>query len=157
MVIVKEFCVQGVILLVEMKDILIVFGGIKVVDYVSVDLYSGEVVGFLGYNGVGKFMLIKVFLGVYQMDSGEICINGDKVEIINFCDVCDYNIEMIYQMFVLVDNFDVVLNFFLGCELVMLLGLVDDQVMEVECCKIMGWFNLNFQKFSDLVLVLLGG
>lgn len=144
------------IFLVEMKNMLIFFGGICVVDDVFVDLYLGEVVGLFGYNGVGKLMLIKMLFGVYQGE-GDIYVNGEKVEINNFCDVWVYNIEIIYQMFVLVDNFDVVVNLFLGCEIVILIGMLDDDVMEVEICKIMGCFNLNFQKFNVFVFVLLGG
>ena len=40
--------------LVEMRDMHIAFGGNKAVDQVSIDLYSGEVVGLLGHNGAGK-------------------------------------------------------------------------------------------------------
>ena len=81
--------------LVEMRDISIAFGGIRAVDHVSVDLYPGEVVGLLGHNGAGKSTLIKVLSGAYQMDSGEIRINGDKVEITNPRDARDHNIETI--------------------------------------------------------------
>lgn len=103
-----------VMFFVELKDMCIFFGGVWVVDYVFVDFYFGEVVGLFGYNGVGKFILIKILLGVYKGDSGEIWINGEEVYIYLLRDVWVYNIEIIYQMFVFVDNLDVVLNFFLG-------------------------------------------
>lgn len=153
----KELRAQGATPLVEMNDISIAFGGIKAVDHVSVDLHPGEVVGLLGHNGAGKSTLIKVLSGAYQMDSGEIRINGDKVEITNPRDARDHNIETIYQTLALADNLDAASNLFLGRELVTPLGLVDDQAMEAECRKIMGRLNPNFQKFSDPVSALSGG
>ena len=153
----KELRAQGATPLVEMEDISIAFGGIKAVDHVSVDLYPGEVVGLLGHNGAGKSTLIKVLSGAYQMDSGEIRINGDKVEIHNPRDARSHNIETIYQTLALADNLDAASNLFLGRELVTPLGLVDDSAMEAECRKIMGRLNPNFQKFSDPVSALSGG
>ena len=123
----------------------------------SVDLHPGEVVGLLGHNGAGKSTLIKVLSGAYQMDSGEIRINGDKVEITNPRDAREHNIETIYQTLALADNLDAASNLFLGRELVTPMGLVDDSAMEAECRKIMGRLNPNFQKFSDPVSALSGG
>src|SRR3546814_5838514 len=67
--------------LVEMRSICKRFGGVQAVDDVTVDLYPGEVVGVLGHNGAGKSTLIKMLAGAYPADSGEIYINGEKVEI----------------------------------------------------------------------------
>ncbi|UWR51002.1 ATP-binding cassette domain-containing protein [Phaeobacter inhibens] len=153
----KELRAAGATPLVEMKDISISFGGIKAVDHVSVDLYPGEVVGLLGHNGAGKSTLIKVLSGAYQMDGGEIRVNGDTVEITNPRDARSHNIETIYQTLALADNLDAASNLFLGRELVTPFGLVDDSAMEAECRKIMNRLNPNFQKFSEPVSALSGG
>ena len=143
--------------LVEMKDIAISFGGIRAVDHVSVDLHPGEVVGLLGHNGAGKSTLIKILSGAYQMDSGEIRINGERATINNPRDARRYNIETIYQTLALADNLDAASNLFLGRELVTGAGLVDDDAMEAETRKIMGRLNPNFAKFNDPVSALSGG
>ncbi|MCP4819165.1 MAG: sugar ABC transporter ATP-binding protein, partial [Shimia sp.] len=140
-----------------MKDICISFGGVHAVDHVSVDLQPGEVVGLLGHNGAGKSTLIKILSGAYQADSGEIRINGDKVEIHNPRDARALNIETIYQTLALADNLDAASNLFLGRELVTPFGLVDDDAMEAECRKIMGKLNPNFAKFNEPVSALSGG
>src|SRR3546814_9147900 len=67
--------------LVEMRSICKRFDGVQAVDDVTVDLYPGEVVGVLGHNGAGKSTLLKMLAGAYPADSGEIYINGAKVEI----------------------------------------------------------------------------
>ncbi len=143
--------------LVELKDISIAFGGIKAVDRVSVDLHPGEVVGLLGHNGAGKSTLIKCLSGAYQMDSGEIRINGEKATIHNPRDARKYNIETIYQTLALADNLDAASNLFLGRELVNSLGMVDDDAMEAETRKIMARLNPNFKKFAEPVSALSGG
>ena len=143
--------------LVELRDISISFGGIKAVDHVSLDLYPGEVVGLLGHNGAGKSTLIKCLSGAYQMDSGEIYINGDKAEIRNPRDARSYNIETIYQTLALADNLDAASNLFLGRELIGRGGFVDDARMEAETRKIMARLNPNFRKFAEPVSALSGG
>ncbi|SIS57872.1 ATP-binding cassette domain-containing protein [Phaeovulum vinaykumarii] len=143
--------------LVEMRDISIAFGGVKAVDHVTVDLFPGEVVGLLGHNGAGKSTLIKCLSGAYQMDSGQIFINGDRVEIRNPRDARAHNIETIYQTLALADNLDAASNLFLGRELTTPLGFVDDAAMEAETRRIMGRLNPNFAKFKAPVKALSGG
>jgi D-xylose transport system ATP-binding protein len=153
----KDLRAEGATPLVELEDISISFGGIKAVDHVSVDLHPGEVVGLLGHNGAGKSTLIKILSGAYAMDSGEIRVNGNKVEIHTPRDARAQNIETIYQTLALADNLDAAANLFLGRELVTPFGLVDDAAMESECRKIMGRLNPNFRKFSEPVSALSGG
>jgi len=143
--------------LVEMKNISISFGGIRAVDQVSVDLYPGEVVGLLGHNGAGKSTLIKILSGAYQMDAGEILINGEAASIKSPRDARSYNIETIYQTLALADNLDAASNLFLGRELVTGAGFVDDDAMEAETRKIMARLNPNFKKFHEPVSALSGG
>jgi len=148
---------SGATPLVEMRDISVSFGGVRAVDNVSVDLYPGEVVGLLGHNGAGKSTLIKVLSGAYQADSGDIFINGAKVQIDNPRDARALNIETIYQTLALADNLDAASNLFLGRELVTPLGFVDDDAMQAETRRIMARLNPNFQKFADPVSALSGG
>ncbi|MDP4032120.1 MAG: ATP-binding cassette domain-containing protein [Pseudorhodobacter sp.] len=143
--------------LVELRDISIAFGGIKAVDHVTVNLYPGEVVGLLGHNGAGKSTLIKCLSGAYEADSGEVLIDGEKVEINNPRDARALNIETIYQTLALADNLDAASNLFLGRELVTPLGFVDDAQMEAETRKIMARLNPNFRKFNVPVSALSGG
>ncbi len=143
--------------LVEMRNISISFGGIKAVDNVSIDLHPGEVVGLLGHNGAGKSTLIKCLSGAYQMDAGEIFINGEKVQISNPRDARAQNIETIYQTLALADNLDAASNLFLGREIVGAGGFLNDSAMESETRKIMARLNPNFRKFGVPVSALSGG
>ncbi|BDY14385.1 sugar ABC transporter ATP-binding protein [Sulfitobacter pontiacus] len=129
----------------------------RAVDNVSLDLYPGEVVGLLGHNGAGKSTLIKILAGAYQMDEGEIWIEGKKASIHSPRDARRHNIETIYQTLALADNLDAPSNLFLGRELTNKFGLVDDARMEAETRKIMARLNPNFKKISEPVSALSGG
>lgn len=59
------------------------FPGVKVLSDVSFDLEKGEVHILLGENGAGKSTLMKIFSGLYSVDSGNIYVNGEKVTIRN--------------------------------------------------------------------------
>ncbi len=142
--------------LVELRDISIAFGGIKAVDHVTVDLYPGEVVGLLGHNGAGKSTLIKCLSGAYKADSGEVLINGKRVDINSPRDARRFNIETIYQTLALADNLDAASNLFLGREIVGAGGFLDDSAMEAETRKIMARLNPNFRKFNVPVSALVG-
>ena len=143
--------------LVEMRDISIAFGGIKAVDHAGIDLYSGEVVGLLGHNGAGKSTLIKILSGAYARDTGEIFINGEKVEIDNPRDAKALGIETIYQTLALADNVDAAANLYLGRELRTRFGTLDDVAMEAKCREVMGRLNPNFRRFKEPVKALSGG
>ena len=143
--------------LVEMRNVSISFGGIHAVDDASTDLFPGEVVALLGHNGAGKSTLIKILSGAYKMDTGEIRINGDKVEITNPRDARAHNIETIYQTLAVADNVDAAANLYLGRELRTPWGTLDDVAMEAKAREVMGRLNPNFQRFKEPVKALSGG
>lgn len=92
------------------------FPGVKVLSDVSFDLEEGEVHILLGENGAGKSTLMKIFSGLYSVDSGDIYVNGEKVTIRNTKDSQNLGISIIYQEFDLVPYLTVAQNIFLGRE-----------------------------------------
>lgn len=101
----------------EMKDISIGFNGVSVLKDVNLDLYEGEVNILLGENGAGKSTLMKILVGAYHKDSGQIFLKGQPVEINSTTDSEKLGISMIYQEFNLIPNLSVAENIFLGREL----------------------------------------
>ena len=57
------------------------FPGVLALNGVDFTLRKGEIHALMGENGAGKSTLIKVLTGVYQMDGGEIRVEGEKVSI----------------------------------------------------------------------------
>lgn len=54
------------------------FGHKQVITDLSFEVNQGEVFAFLGANGSGKTTTIRTLLGIYQADTGELLINGEK-------------------------------------------------------------------------------
>ena len=64
-----------------MENIVKTFPGVKALNNAAITVHAGEVMGFMGENGAGKSTLMNVLGGVFPADSGEIYIEGKKVEI----------------------------------------------------------------------------
>lgn len=92
------------------------FPGVKVLSDVSFDLQKGEVHILLGENGAGKSTLMKIFSGLYSVDSGNIYVNEKREVIRSTKDSQDLGISIIYQEFNLVPYLTVAQNIFLGRE-----------------------------------------
>jgi lipopolysaccharide export system ATP-binding protein len=55
------------------------FGSRKVVDNLSLELQSGEVVGLLGPNGAGKTTTFYMIVGLYKPEAGSVYFNGEDI------------------------------------------------------------------------------
>lgn len=66
--------------LLEIKHFSKSYDGVKkAVDDVSLTLYSGQIMAFIGHNGAGKTTTLKAVAGVMPFDSGEILVMGNSV------------------------------------------------------------------------------
>jgi general nucleoside transport system ATP-binding protein len=100
----------------EMRGVTKRFGAVTANDDVSLVLYGGEILGLLGENGAGKSTLMKILYGLYSPDSGEIFLDGEKVEIRDPKDAVDRGIGMVHQHFTLIPRLTVAENIVLGAE-----------------------------------------
>ncbi len=64
--------------LVYLSDIKKSFATNLVLKGVTLNLNPGEIIAMIGGNGAGKSTLMKILMGIYTADSGEIYINGEK-------------------------------------------------------------------------------
>ena len=68
--------INGAPKLLSVRGVTKAFGTNKVLKSVALDLEQGEILALIGGNGAGKSTLMKIIMGIYQPDSGEISING---------------------------------------------------------------------------------
>lgn len=64
----------------ETKGLTKYFGNRKVVNDLSLELKSGEVVGLLGPNGAGKTTTFYMIVGLYRPDAGSVYFNGEDIK-----------------------------------------------------------------------------
>lgn len=128
---------------IEMRNIEKEFPGVKALSNVSMNVFPGEVLVFLGENGAGKSTLLKILAGVYSADKGEIYFKGKKVEINSTKDAEKYGIYMIYQELNLVPDISVAENIFLGREPRKIGGFVDYKTMYTKTQEILSEMNLH--------------
>jgi len=100
--------------LLKMSKVCKSYPGVKAVDDVSIDLFSGEVLGLMGENGAGKSTLIKMLSGAEVMDSGEIFINDLKVDVNSPKSAQKNGVSVIYQELITMDTLSVAENIFVG-------------------------------------------
>ena len=97
---------------VKLKQITKRFPGVIALDDVDFDVLPGEIHALLGENGAGKTVLTNILSGRYQLDKGEIIIQGEKIDAVKWSarDALEQGIGMVYQDFMLVEEFTVLEN-----------------------------------------------
>lgn len=64
---------------------------VRALDCLSFALQDGDRVGLIGHNGAGKSTLLKVLAGVYQPDTGSLCIEGRVSPLFNSAPGLEYD------------------------------------------------------------------
>lgn len=110
---------------VEMKNITKKFGDFTANDNINLTIHKGEIHALLGENGAGKSTLMNTLYGLHAPTSGEIYLNGKKIEEISPSVAIENGVGMVHQHFMLIDTFTVVENIVLGMETTKSLGVLD--------------------------------
>ena len=62
-----------------LKDLVKSYSGRRVVNSVSLDVKSGEVVGLLGPNGAGKTTTFYMSIGLVRPDAGQVLLDEENI------------------------------------------------------------------------------
>ena len=100
---------------VQMKGITKVYpNGIAANQGVDLNVRKGEIHALMGENGAGKSTLMKMLFGLEQPTSGEIWVNGERVNLTSPTAAIVKGIGMVHQHFMLVPSLTVAENMVLG-------------------------------------------
>jgi len=105
--------------LLEMRDIVKEFPGVKALDGVSLVVEQAEIHAICGENGAGKSTLMHILSGVYPHGSytGEIHFRGRPSAFKNIRDAERAGIAIIHQELALIPELSITENIFLGHEI----------------------------------------
>ena len=97
-------------MLLEMKNIVKTYGNVVANNKVNINLNKGEILAVVGENGAGKSTIMKILYGLEKPDSGEIFINGKKMNFHNPSDAMKQGIGMVQQHFMLFESMTIAEN-----------------------------------------------
>ena len=123
--------------LLEMQNISKSFSGVPVLQGVNFSLNKGEVVALCGENGAGKSTLVKILMGIYSKDSGNIIYKGESIDHLDALGRFNMGLSMIHQEFNLVEQLEIYQNIFLGREIKKGNGFLDKAQMIAKSSEVM--------------------
>ncbi|HQY93668.1 sugar ABC transporter ATP-binding protein, partial [Caldilinea sp.] len=108
------------------------FPGVKALNDVHLTVRGGTVHALMGENGAGKSTLMKVLIGMYIPDEGNITFLGNPVKIENTQQALKMGISMIHQELSPEPYMTVAENIYLGREPLGRFGLIDKKKMVAD-------------------------
>ena len=101
-------------MLLELKEVSKVFGGLEALDRISFSLQEGEILGLIGPNGAGKTTLFNVITSFLYPTSGEIFFAGEKIGGLKTHKITQRGINRTFQNIRLFDQMTVEENVMVG-------------------------------------------
>ncbi len=105
-------------ILLEMKNIIKEFPGVRALDNVNLQVEEGEIHALVGENGAGKSTLMNVLSGIYPYGTyeGDIIYDGETCQFNDIKDSEGRGIVIIHQELALIPYMTIAENMFLGNE-----------------------------------------
>jgi branched-chain amino acid transport system permease protein len=100
--------------LLDVRDVVKQFGGVRALDGIDLTVRPGEIVGLIGPNGSGKTTLINVVSGLYAADAGEVFFSGQTIVDLPAHAISKLGMARTFQHIDLVDELSVIDNIAIG-------------------------------------------
>ena len=62
--------------IISARDVVVGFNGTRVLNHVDLDVFRGEILGFVGGSGAGKSVLMRTIIGLIPKQEGSIEVFG---------------------------------------------------------------------------------
>lgn len=126
------------------------FPGVKALSGIDFAVRKGTVHALCGENGAGKSTLMKIIMGLYQADKGQIYLDEKSVTIKNPIQAMEMGISMVAQELNYVPELSVEENLFLGRLPVNRFGKVDWRKIRRDARQFLKDENLPYEPTQKL-------
>ncbi|HKH91616.1 MAG TPA: sugar ABC transporter ATP-binding protein, partial [Gemmatimonadaceae bacterium] len=130
-------------------DVTKAYAGVQALKRASLELRAGEVHALVGENGAGKSTLIKILTGAVQPDSGEIVLDGMRLDRLSPASAKQLGIAAIYQQPALFGELTVAENIALGLERTGRWGRVDWSARHRRAEELLGRVGARIDPETD--------
>jgi branched-chain amino acid transport system permease protein len=100
--------------LLEVKNLVMQFGGLKALDRVDLAVKPGTIHGLIGPNGSGKSTMMNVLTGVYVATAGDIVFDGQSIAGLNSPSIAARGIARTFQNVQLFGELTLIENILVG-------------------------------------------
>lgn len=114
--------------LLQTVDISVAFGGLQILDEVSIGIPKGSVTGLIGPNGAGKTTVFNVITGFVKPDSGKVKFEGKRLRHIKAHHLTSMGISRTLQGVGLFPSLTALENVMLGASSQVRSGIVADSL-----------------------------
>jgi branched-chain amino acid transport system ATP-binding protein len=84
--------------LLDVKNVSMFFGGLAAVSNVSFEVNKGEVLGLIGPNGAGKTTIFNMVNGFYHPSKGTVHFKGEKISGLRPYQICKRGMARTFQV-----------------------------------------------------------
>ncbi|MCE7004968.1 ABC transporter ATP-binding protein [Kibdelosporangium philippinense] len=110
--------------LLEVRDLVLRFGGVTALDGVSFDVGAGELYAIIGPNGAGKTSIFNCLNGVYKPQQGTITLDGTALTGRSPAAIASLGVARTFQNLGLFEHLSLIDNLMLGRHHLMRTGMV---------------------------------
>ena len=153
---------------VELKNIVKIFPGVKALDNMQLNVKPGEILGLIGENGAGKSTLIKVLTGVHAPDGGQVFVEGEERHFKDPQEAIKAGVACVYQELNMEKLLSITDNIFINKWIKGKNGLLDYAEMnriaketmlelgqDIDVTKPAGTFGMGIQQMVEIAKAVL--
>jgi branched-chain amino acid transport system ATP-binding protein len=107
----------------EVKDVSVSFGGVHALSEISIAFPPGKIIGIIGPNGAGKTTLLNAICGLFEIDAGEIRLDGRSLVALKPNSIAARGLRRTFQASQLFPGMSVLENMMTGMHLMATSGL----------------------------------
>ena len=141
----------------ELRNIVKLFPGVRALDGMSLKVKPGKVHVIAGENGAGKSTMMKVISGEYVPEEGEVIYKGQKLGKRSIMETINMGISMIHQEMNPIREMTIAENIFLGREPQKIRGFIDYSKMNAATNKLLKELNIPYKATQKLATISIAG